>query len=60
MSVTGTLFFIVFALPLVLALIWIMRQDTRKKSYIGLFVLGILVVVAVAVALYVGANLNSN
>lgn len=37
-----------------------MRQDTRKKSYIGLFVLGILVVVAVAVALYVGANLNSN
>lgn len=59
MTTASLIFFIVFAIPLVLALVWLLRQDTRRKSAIGLFIVGILVLIAVIVALYVGTNSNS-
>jgi hypothetical protein len=57
MSASGLIFFGIFALPLVVFLIWVMRQD-KQKGYIGLIVLGLLVIVAVAVAMTVYSNMT--
>lgn len=47
MNIPSLIFWVVFALPLVVFLAWIMRQD-KKKGVIGLVVLAILVIVAIA------------
>ncbi|HEY0670114.1 MAG TPA: hypothetical protein VGD22_18180 [Sphingobacteriaceae bacterium] len=57
MSTTGLIFFGIFALPLVIFLIWVMRQD-KQKGYIGLIILGLLVIAAVAVALTVYSKMT--
>ena len=46
MNIPSLIFWVVFALPLVAFLVWVMRQD-KKKGVIGLIVLAILVIVAV-------------
>ena len=46
MPAASIIFWAVFVVPLVIFLVWLMRQD-KKKGVAGLVVLGILVVVAV-------------
>jgi 4-amino-4-deoxy-L-arabinose transferase-like glycosyltransferase len=46
MSVASIIFFLVFLIPLIGLLIWVMRQDKRKGK-IGLYVLGFIVVFGV-------------
>lgn len=46
MSIPSLIFWAVFVVPLVIFLVWVMRQD-KKKGVTGLVVLGILVVVAI-------------
>jgi len=46
MNIPSLIFWVVFALPLVAFLVWVMRQD-KKKGVIGLIVLAVLVIVAV-------------
>jgi cbb3-type cytochrome oxidase subunit 3 len=46
MSIPSLIFWLVFVLPLVAVLIWIMRQDKRKGVF-GLVVLGIIVVLGI-------------
>jgi hypothetical protein len=57
MSTSGLIFFGIFALPLVVFLIWVMRQD-KQKGYIGLIILGVLVIAAIAVAMTVYSNMT--
>ncbi|MGV8880137.1 MAG: hypothetical protein ACOH2A_14035 [Sphingobacteriaceae bacterium] len=49
MNIPSLIFWIVFIVPFVALLIWIMRQDKRRgyKGYIGLLVLLVTVVVAI-------------
>ncbi|WP_462266748.1 hypothetical protein [Mucilaginibacter sp.] len=47
MSVPSLIFWLVFAVPLVGLLIWIMRQD-KRKGITGLIVLAIIVIIGVA------------
>ncbi len=44
MGATSVLFFIIFFVPLVALLIWIMRQD-KRKGRLGLLVLGLMVII---------------
>jgi len=46
MPFASIVFWAVFVVPLVIFLVWLMRQD-KKKGITGLVVLGILIVVAV-------------
>ena len=55
MSAAGIIFFLVFVIPLVGLLIYVMRQD-KRKGLIGLIVLGVLVAAAVIVAMTVYAD----
>ena len=55
MSTAGIIFFLVFVIPLVGLLIYVMRQD-KRKGLIGLIVLGILVAAAIIVAMTVYAD----
>lgn len=57
MSTTGLIFFGIFALPLVAFLVWVMRQD-KHKGYIGIIILAVLVIAAVAAALTVYSRLT--
>jgi len=43
MSVPSLIFWLIFVLPLVAFLVWLMRQDKRKGS-IGLIVLAVIVI----------------
>jgi cbb3-type cytochrome oxidase subunit 3 len=47
MSLPSLIFWVVFVLPLVAFLIWLMRQDKRKGK-IGLIVLAIMVIGGIA------------
>ncbi|HXI00373.1 MAG TPA: hypothetical protein VNI52_08880 [Sphingobacteriaceae bacterium] len=58
MSTAGLIFFGIFALPLILFLIWVMRQD-KQKGLLGLVILGVAVIAAIAAALFVYSNLTS-
>ena len=55
MSTAGIIFFLVFVIPLVGLLIYVMRQD-KRKGLIGLIVLGVIVAAAVIVAMTVYAD----
>lgn len=55
MSTSGIIFFLVFVIPLVGLLIYVMRQD-KRKGLIGLIVLGVIVAAAVIVAMTVYAD----
>lgn len=55
MSAAGIIFFLVFVIPLVGLLIYVMRQD-KRKGLIGLIVLGVLVAAAIIVAMTVYAD----
>ena len=46
MNIPSLIFWVVFVLPLVAFLIWVMRQD-KRKGIIGLIVLAILVIVGI-------------
>ena len=46
MNIPSLIFWVVFALPLVAFLVWVMRQD-KRKGVIGLIVLAILVIVGI-------------
>ncbi len=46
MTLPSLIFWLVFALPLVALLIWIMRQD-KRKGITGLVVLGLIVVLGI-------------
>jgi len=46
MSVASIIFFLIFLIPLIGLLIWVMRQDKRKGK-IGLYVLSFIVVFGV-------------
>lgn len=48
MSFGSVIFFLVFFIPLVIFIIWMMRQDKRRGN-IGLIVLGIMVIIGVYV-----------
>ncbi|OIQ67626.1 hypothetical protein GALL_507940 [mine drainage metagenome] len=47
MNIPSLIFYAVFVLPLVIFLIWLMRQDKRKGK-VGLIVLAIMVIGAIA------------
>ena len=51
MSYPSLIFWAIFVVPMVVFLIWLMRQD-KKKGITGLIVLGILVVAAVAYTIW--------
>ena len=55
MSTSGIIFYLVFVIPLVGLLIYVMRQD-KRKGLIGLIVLGVIVAAAVIVAMTVYAD----
>jgi hypothetical protein len=55
MSTAGIIFFLVFVIPLVGLLIYVMRQD-KRKGLIGLIVLAVIVAAAVIVAMTVYAD----
>ena len=46
MSVVSLIFYLVFLIPLIGLLIWVMRQDKRKGK-IGLYILTFIVIVGV-------------
>lgn len=46
MSAPSLIFWIIFVIPLVLILIWLIRQD-KRKGWIGLIVLAVIVASAV-------------
>jgi presenilin-like A22 family membrane protease len=52
MNASGYIFYIVFVIPLIAAMVWLIRQDKRKGK-IGLIVLAALVV---GVLIYVYLN----
>ena len=52
MNASGYIFYIVFVIPLIAAMVWLMRQD-KKKGKIGLVVLAVLIV---GVLIYVYLN----
>jgi len=48
MNIPSLIFWAVFVLPLVVFLVWLMRQDkNRKAGLTGLIVLAVMVVVAI-------------
>ncbi|TSJ44012.1 hypothetical protein FO440_07505 [Mucilaginibacter corticis] len=47
MSIPSLIFWIIFVIPLVAFLAWLIRQD-KRKGWIGLIVLAIIVVGAIA------------
>lgn len=47
MSLPSLIFWLIFTLPLIALLVWVMRQD-KRKGVGGLVVLGIIVVIAIA------------
>ena len=55
MSIPSIIFFSLFVLPLVAALIWLMRKD-KRKGIIGLIVLAVLVIGAVAASILVASK----
>lgn len=55
MSAPSIIFFSLFVLPLVAALIWLMRKD-RRKGMIGLIVLALLIIGAVAASVFVASK----
>ena len=58
MSIPSLIFWAVFVLPLVVFLVWLMRQNkNRKAGLTGLIVLAIMVVVAI-VYMYVKTGGN--
>ncbi|WP_345950370.1 MULTISPECIES: hypothetical protein [unclassified Mucilaginibacter] len=46
MSIPSLIFWLIFVVPLVGLLIWVMRQD-KRKGITGLVVLGLTVVIAI-------------
>ncbi|HTH83171.1 MAG TPA: hypothetical protein VL490_09565 [Mucilaginibacter sp.] len=46
MSVPSLIFWIIFVLPLVAFLVWLVRQD-KRKGWIGLIVLALIVIGAI-------------
>ena len=46
MSIPSLIFWLIFVLPLVAVLIWIMRQD-KRKGIVGLVVLFVIVVLGI-------------
>jgi amino acid permease len=46
MTLSSLIFWLIFVVPLVALLVWVMRQDKRKGSG-GLIVLAVIVVVAI-------------
>ena len=52
MNASGYIFYIVFVIPLIAAMVWLMRQD-KKKGKIGLVVLAVLII---GVLIYVYLN----
>ena len=58
MNIPSLIFWAVFVLPLVVFLVWLMRQDkNRKAGLTGLIVLAVMVVVAI-VYMYVKTGGN--
>lgn len=55
MSAPSIIFFSLFVLPLVAALIWLMRKD-KRKGMIGLIVLVLLIIGAVAASVFVASK----
>lgn len=55
MSAPSIIFFSLFVLPLVTALIWLMRKD-KRKGMIGLIVLVLLIIGAVAASVFVASK----
>ena len=47
MNIPSLIFFLVFVLPLVAFLVWVMRQD-RRKGVTGLIVLAVIVIGGIA------------
>ena len=47
MNIPSLIFFLVFVLPLVAFLVWVMRQD-RRKGITGLIVLAVIVIGGIA------------
>jgi len=56
---TSWFFFLIFALPLIVFLLWIMKQD-RRKGWIGIILVAILVIVAIIVSMRASRNAANN
>ncbi len=55
MSPSGIIFFLIFVVPLIALLVYVIRQD-KKKGLIGLLVLAVIVIAAIIVAMTVYSN----
>ncbi|WP_026898908.1 hypothetical protein [Daejeonella oryzae] len=55
MNPVSIIFFVIFVIPLIALLIYVMKQD-KRKGIIGLIVLGVIVTAAIVVALTVYSN----
>lgn len=59
MSPSSLIFFGIFGIPLVVFLVWIMRQDKRRGA-VGLVVLAVAVIIAIVVAMMLYLKMSSN
>ncbi|SEN78948.1 hypothetical protein SAMN05216436_1225 [bacterium A37T11] len=55
MSAPSFFFFLVFVIPLIGALIWLLSKD-RKRGVVGLIVLAVLVILAITVSWFVASK----
>lgn len=56
---TSWFFFIIFLIPLIAFLLWIMKQD-KRKGILGMVIIGVMLIVALIVSLKASKNAASN
>lgn len=56
---TSWFFFLIFLVPLVGFLLWMMKQD-KRKGWLGIIVISVMVIVAIIVSLRASRNAANN